>query len=96
MSPFAEVSQGIKEISNWLWPIAISMAAVGTLSMALIQFVKDLAGWRQNFQTARIRKWLCDKAEKFSARARGFEQPQQYLTWEFKPSDEDVRRSLTD
>jgi hypothetical protein len=92
MSPFTEVSQGIKEIANWLWPIAISMAAVGTLSMALIQFAKDLGGWRRSFQTRQVREWLRAKRGKFSARAQSFQPPQHYFTGGFTPSEEDSRQ----
>jgi hypothetical protein len=91
MNPFSEVTQGIKEIANWLWPIAISMAAVGTLSMALIQFAKDLGGWRRSFQTKRVQEWLRAKCEKYSARAKGFNPPLSYFTPGFLPSPEDAR-----
>jgi len=79
MSPFSDVLRGIQQIANWLWPIAISMAAVGTLTMALLQTAKDIGGWRRKFQQRFVTDWLKEKAKRFAERAQGFKRPGTYL-----------------
>ena len=75
---FEKVLDGVTRIVDWVWPIAVSMAAVGTLTMALIQTAKDIGGWRRKFHAAYLRGWLGKKAASFSRRAEQFPAPRDY------------------
>ena len=91
MNSFSAVSDGIQQIARWLWPIAISMAAVGTLTMALLQTAKDIFGWRRKFQEKFVRTWLAEKAARFKSRAREFKPAQHYVKKGFTPTPEQSR-----
>jgi len=76
---WGQIEKGVKGITDWIWPIAVSMAAVGTLAMALIQTAKDLLGARRRFQITYLRKWLEEKANSFHVRAKEFRPVNDYL-----------------
>lgn len=77
-STFDQVKNGIETITKGIWPLAIAMAAVGTLAMALIQAAKDIFGVRRWFQARYLSRWLEAKAKSFQARAQTFAPLQTY------------------
>ena len=62
----AEVLSGVGAIANWVKTWAVPLAAIGTVSMALIQTAKNVLPLRSWFQRARIRRWLFEAARDVS------------------------------
>ena len=52
------IQEAVQTIATGLFPLAAALAAVGVLSMALIQTAKDLLPLRRWFQAARVQAWL--------------------------------------
>jgi hypothetical protein len=48
----------VNDIRNYLLPITLTATAVGTLSMALIQTLKDMLSLRMHYQKYWLRKWI--------------------------------------
>jgi hypothetical protein len=52
------IQEAVQTVAAGLFPLATALAAVGVLSMALLQTAKDLFPLRRWFQAARVRAWL--------------------------------------
>src|SRR5882672_6362607 len=67
----------LDQIYRHTFPIATAMAAIGVLSMAIIQAVKDTSPMRHAFQKRFLREWLLRRAGKrFDSKGiRGFRDP---------------------
>lgn len=62
-------SQGLAgKLSN----VAIAMAAVGVLSMALIQTAKDVLPLRRYYHQWKVRKWLANETDDFFVEAKTY------------------------
>jgi hypothetical protein len=53
-----ELTDGLTTITAWVKTWGIPLAAIGTISMALLQTAKTVFPMRRRFQETRIRKWL--------------------------------------
>jgi hypothetical protein len=53
-----EILTGLGTITVWIKTWAVPLAAIGTVSMALLQTAKNLFPLRSGFQRRRFRKWL--------------------------------------
>ncbi len=56
------IQEAVQTVAGGLFPLATALAAVGVLSMALLQTAKDILPLRRWFQAARVRAWLRDQA----------------------------------
>ena len=59
------ITRGLEKIVSPLESIAIALAAVGTVSMALIQTVKNIFPVRRWFQRFRLQKWIEESAKRY-------------------------------
>ena len=59
---FEQVSKGMDVISNWVRIRAIPLAAIGAVSMALLQTLKNTFHLRRRFQRRHIEKWIASRA----------------------------------
>lgn len=57
-----EVINGLGTISNWVKTWALPLAAIGTVSMALLQIAKNVFPLRSSFQRRHFREWLSRSA----------------------------------
>jgi hypothetical protein len=62
-APYSDIIHGLGTITDWVKTWAVPLAAIGTVSMALLQTAKNLLPLRSWFQRSRIRKWLNEAAE---------------------------------
>lgn len=53
-----QLETGLKAISTWVTTWGIPLAAIGTISMALLQTAKNIFPLRRRFQETRIAAWL--------------------------------------
>lgn len=58
---FEGVGSLLEQIRTYLLPIMLTATAVGTLSMALIQTMKDMFSLRSFYQRSQIRKWIGER-----------------------------------
>ena len=65
------IPDAVKAVYDWAFPFATALAAVGVISMAFIQTVKDMLPVRRWFQAWWVREWLQEQARQ--ARLQGFE-----------------------
>ena len=65
------IQDAVKAVYDWAFPFATALAAVGVISMAFIQTVKDMLPVRRWFQAWWVREWLQEQARQ--ARLQGFE-----------------------
>jgi hypothetical protein len=56
----AQVSEGLKLITDAVERWAIPLVAIGSVSMAVIQAVKNVTPLRNQFQRRRLRRWLSE------------------------------------
>src|SRR5262249_3807926 len=56
------VQAAVRAVSDFAWPFAVAMAAVGVVSMAFIQTVKDMLPVRRWFQEWWVTRWLRKRA----------------------------------
>jgi hypothetical protein len=63
------VQAAVKAVSDLAWPFAVAMAAVGVVSMAFIQTVKDMLPVRRWFQQWWVKGWLQDRARQAATTA---------------------------
>lgn len=61
------ISDFIKSVADNAMPFATAMAAIGVLSMAIIQTLKDMLPLRNIFQRRYLIKWLRQKANEAKA-----------------------------
>jgi len=54
----ADILTGVGAIANWVKAWAVPLAAIGTVSMALLQTAKNIFPLRSWFQRGRLRRWL--------------------------------------
>jgi hypothetical protein len=54
----AEILKGVGAIADWVKAWAVPLAAIGTVSMALLQTAKNVFPLRSWFQRGRLRRWL--------------------------------------
>lgn len=66
----ADILTGLKVISNWVSDWGVPLAAIGSVSMALIQVAKNTLPWRSNFQRKALGEWLSSRNEELSAAAK--------------------------
>lgn len=57
----AAIQKLVETVSKNSYPFFTSVAAVGVLTMAIIQTAKDLFPIRQKYQRCRVRRWLSEK-----------------------------------
>lgn len=62
----------VNQSSAFALPFFTAVAAVGVLSMAIIQTVKDLSSARLWFQKRAVEKWLATKSSEVGARLRAW------------------------
>ena len=53
-----------QRVAGGVYPFAVALAAVGVLSMAFLQTLKDIFPLRRTFQAAWVRRWLEDQARR--------------------------------
>lgn len=64
-----QLETGLKAISTWVTTWGIPLAAIGTISMALLQTAKNIFPLRRRFQEIRIAEWLCGRNAQSAPRA---------------------------
>jgi hypothetical protein len=69
MPSFDEVLIGLGKISEWVKTWGGPLAAIGSVSMALIQVAKNTLPWRSDFQRKTLQAWLARRNEKSSKEA---------------------------
>lgn len=69
MAEPADILTGLQTISGWVSKWGIPLAAIGSVSMALLQVAKTTLPWRSNFQRDRLREWLASRNNALSAAA---------------------------
>lgn len=66
------IQEGVKAVYEWAFPFATALAAVGVISMAFIQTVKDMVPLRRWFQAWWVKGWLQNQARQ-ARLVQGFE-----------------------
>lgn len=66
MPGFDDVLTGLGKISEWVKTWGVPLAAIGSVSMALIQVAKNTLPWRSDFQRKTLRAWLKGRNEESS------------------------------
>jgi hypothetical protein len=69
MPGFEDVLTGLGIVSNWVKQWGTPLAAIGGVSMALIQVAKNTLPWRSNFQRKTLREWLASRNGELSGAA---------------------------
>jgi hypothetical protein len=64
-----QLETGLKAISTWVTTWGIPLAAIGTISMALLQTAKNIFPLRRRFQQTRIEAWLRGRKAEAASRA---------------------------
>jgi hypothetical protein len=68
-APTSELVSGLKAISTWASNWGVPLAAIGTISMALLQTAKNILPLRRRFQENRIAAWLVGRNKEHACRA---------------------------
>jgi hypothetical protein len=58
-----QITKGLTTITNWVKVWAVPLAAIGTVSMALLQIAKNILPLRSAFQRKALREWLRTRGE---------------------------------
>lgn len=64
-----ELVSGLKAISTWVSNWGVPLAAIGTISMALLQTAKNIFPLRRRFQENRVKAWLGGRNQKHACGA---------------------------
>jgi hypothetical protein len=64
-----QLESGLKAISIWVTTWGVPLAAIGTISMALLQTANNILPLRRHFQETRIATWLLGRNCKAAAKA---------------------------
>jgi len=64
-----QLETGLKAISTWVSTWGVPLAAIGTISMALLQTAKNIFPLRRRFQETRILAWLLSRNGKDATKA---------------------------
>ncbi len=57
------IKSGLSIIANWALPVTEAATAIGVLSMAILQTIKDMFPLRRAFQRGWIQRWLKDSSD---------------------------------
>jgi hypothetical protein len=68
-----EIITGLNEITGWVKTWAIPLAAIGAVSMALLQIAKNVLPLRRSFQRRHLCKWLGNRNQANANAARAIE-----------------------